>query len=242
MSFEKFNEDMNIIAALDDEPNDRGGMTAAELKARFDKAGRLLKEYINGLVDRMADRSAAGNIGVTPFTGVTAANLQAALEALQANINGVQAGTVSDGSITTAKLDDLAVTVNKLAQGAVWADKLASSAVTTVKIKNKNVTAGKLADGAVETEKIADMAVTVAKLASDVLAYFYKVTDSIPATAISGTLSGSQIANSAVTGTKLSMNDGNLGWIKLTKNTHYFDRLEEAPTDAGRLVFVKVEE
>ena len=30
--------DLNIIQKLDDEPNDVGGMTSAELKATFDKA------------------------------------------------------------------------------------------------------------------------------------------------------------------------------------------------------------
>lgn len=40
-------KDLNIIQALDDEPNDVGGLTAAELKAKFDEAGNLIKEYIN---------------------------------------------------------------------------------------------------------------------------------------------------------------------------------------------------
>ena len=47
MAFEKFNKDMKIISALDDEPNDVGGLTAAELKAKFDEGGEDLKEYIN---------------------------------------------------------------------------------------------------------------------------------------------------------------------------------------------------
>lgn len=47
MAFEKFNKDMKIISALDDEPNDVGGLTAAELKAKFDEGGEALKRYIN---------------------------------------------------------------------------------------------------------------------------------------------------------------------------------------------------
>lgn len=39
--------DLNIIQKLDDEPNDVGGMTSAELKATFDKAGNIIKGYIN---------------------------------------------------------------------------------------------------------------------------------------------------------------------------------------------------
>lgn len=47
MAFEKFNKDMKIISALDDEPNDVGGLTAAALKAKFDEGGEALKRYIN---------------------------------------------------------------------------------------------------------------------------------------------------------------------------------------------------
>lgn len=48
MALTNFEKDMAIIQALDDEPNDVGGMTAAELKAKFDEGGLAIKEYING--------------------------------------------------------------------------------------------------------------------------------------------------------------------------------------------------
>ncbi len=47
MAFEKFNKNMQIISALDDEPNDVGGLTAAELKAKFDEGGEAIKKYLN---------------------------------------------------------------------------------------------------------------------------------------------------------------------------------------------------
>lgn len=39
--------DISFISKLDDEPNDVGGMTSAQLKAEFDKAGNTIKDYIN---------------------------------------------------------------------------------------------------------------------------------------------------------------------------------------------------
>lgn len=39
---------MNIVSALDDQPNDVGGLTAAELKAKFDEGGNAIKLYLNG--------------------------------------------------------------------------------------------------------------------------------------------------------------------------------------------------
>ena len=47
MAIEKFNKNMAIIAALDDEPNDVGGMTSAELKNKFDEGGKAIQSYMN---------------------------------------------------------------------------------------------------------------------------------------------------------------------------------------------------
>lgn len=41
------NGSFNIIQQLDDEPNDVGGLSAAELKAKFDQAGVTIQSYIN---------------------------------------------------------------------------------------------------------------------------------------------------------------------------------------------------
>lgn len=43
----ELDEDLDVIQKLDDEPNDVGGLTASELKAKFDKAGNIIKDYIN---------------------------------------------------------------------------------------------------------------------------------------------------------------------------------------------------
>ncbi len=47
MALLTFDKDMDIIAALDDQPNDVGGLTAAQLKAKFDEGGAALQEYLN---------------------------------------------------------------------------------------------------------------------------------------------------------------------------------------------------
>lgn len=47
MALKEFDKDMDIIAKLDDEPNDVGGMSSETLKSMFDKGGNLIKEWIN---------------------------------------------------------------------------------------------------------------------------------------------------------------------------------------------------
>ena len=50
MALSKFEKDMQIIQALDDEPNDVGGMSSTELKATFDEGGEAVKEFLNGVL------------------------------------------------------------------------------------------------------------------------------------------------------------------------------------------------
>lgn len=50
MEIAKLSDDLNIISALSDEPNDVDGLSAQELKAAFDKSGLLVQTYINDVL------------------------------------------------------------------------------------------------------------------------------------------------------------------------------------------------
>ena len=43
MALTRFTKDMAIISALGDEPNDVDGLSAADLKAKFDEGGQAVK-------------------------------------------------------------------------------------------------------------------------------------------------------------------------------------------------------
>ena len=45
-----FDDDLEIIQKLDDEPNDVGGLTPAELKAKFDEGNLTAQQYINNVL------------------------------------------------------------------------------------------------------------------------------------------------------------------------------------------------
>ena len=127
MAYSKITDDMNIIQALPDEPNDVGGLTAAQLKAKFDEAGNKIKAAFNNLVDElngMESGSSASEISFTRSAGVPAENVQDAIENVQSQIAGVSQGAVADGSINTLKLADGAVTAEKLAIDAIGWKKL----------------------------------------------------------------------------------------------------------------------
>ena len=177
MPFTRLTKDMNIISKLDDEPNDVGGLTAAELKAEFDKAGNAVKDWINTvLLPSLESEGGAGRIGISTVSGLTGAlTVQAALEKVVTQMKEITQGAVADGSINAQKLADGAVTAEKLAalavaaealaEGAVTAEKIAPGAVTGEKLAAASVGGAALADGSVTTAKLADKSVTTAKLA-----------------------------------------------------------------------------
>lgn len=97
MEFSQFTKDMAIIQQLDDEPNDVGGLTAQQLKAKFDEAGEAVKTFLNeSLLPQLASNSAAEALGAT-LNGETM-SIQHALDLLQ--MATLQAGNVPLGGST----------------------------------------------------------------------------------------------------------------------------------------------
>ena len=124
MAIPQFTDDINIIQKLADEPNDDNGLSADELKAKFDEAGVLFKKYIN---EKLLPSISAMNTPFTSIVGVEAQNVQEAIAALYEQLtNAVIEGLVPDGTIGTVQLANNAVTGAKLAEGAVTADKMAA--------------------------------------------------------------------------------------------------------------------
>lgn len=59
-------DDLDNIQKLDDEPNDVGGLSAAKLKAEFDKSGNTIKEYLNEtLIPQLSDTVAEAEVRAT---------------------------------------------------------------------------------------------------------------------------------------------------------------------------------
>lgn len=201
--------DLSIISLLDDEPNDVGGLSAEELKAKFDEAANAIKDYINEtLLPELASEIGAGNIGITTIAGVTGAeNVQAALEKLELQLIDMTQGAVADGSINADKLADGAVTAAKLANLAVTAAALSAGAVETAKIAELAVATSKLAELAVTSAKIADKAV-IRRCIGDKAVGTAQIGDAAVGTEQIDdvAVTADKIANSAVTAAKIETN------------------------------------
>lgn len=86
MAIPRMNDDMDVIAKLADRPNDTQGLTAAQLKARFDKSGVDIQKYINDtLLPYLESGSAAASMGIEAIPGLDAETVQAALEEIYAD-------------------------------------------------------------------------------------------------------------------------------------------------------------
>ena len=180
-------DELGTVSTLDDRPNDTGGLTAAELKAKFDADSGTLKTYLNDvLIPFLEGTSAAASLGITTIPGFSADNIQTALEQIVQAMQDVTQGSVADGSITLLKL---AAEVTAVALGGAAAihthgagdinsgvldaaripvldgTKLGTGSVGTAQLGAAAVTAEKLAALAVLAQHIANGAVTTQKLA-----------------------------------------------------------------------------
>ena len=120
MSITPSTDDLNIIAVLDDEPNDVGGLTPAQAKAKFDEGAATIQTYIN---DTHIPELDAVHL---PYQYGVEGTIQDAMEDLTVGVmpdNTVTAAKLTSDSVTTAKIVDGNVTLAKLGS-----DVLASEA------------------------------------------------------------------------------------------------------------------
>lgn len=130
MAIPQFTNDMNIIAGLSDHPNTDDGLSAAQLKAKFDEGGNLLKSYINNsLIPNALARPGLTGImkstnGTTLVTATENVDYAAATHASRHATGGADEITPSD--IGAATPSDVAAATSAAYTGtaaaASWED------------------------------------------------------------------------------------------------------------------------
>ncbi|MGC5326420.1 hypothetical protein [Brevibacillus sp. SYSU BS000544] len=122
---------------------------------------------------------------------------------------------IQDGTVSTSKIANAAITSEKLADGATTTAKIADNAVTTGKIADANVVTAKIADNAVTTSKIVDANVITAKIA-DLAITTLKIADQGVTTPkiADKAVTTQKLADGAVTNVKIA--DGAIDYAKLS--------------------------
>lgn len=171
--------------------------TAAQNKKVFDAlVTAVVREKFNALIDELTGTAAAAQLGITTIPGFSAGNVQTALEQIVQAMQDVTQGSVTDGSITLAKL---AAEVTAVALGGAAASHthsagdIASGVLDLSRIPVLDGT--KLGAGSVGTAQLGAAAVTSEKLAAL----------SVLATHIAqGAVTAQKIAPGAVTAEKIA--------------------------------------
>lgn len=217
MSFNdcKISESQIQTTGVQSQPDTLTG-SAADNKMVFDALPTLAIQKLNSLIDQMQQQAAAGQIGVTPFDGMTAQTLQEALEQIQADIGGNYGGEDGAGKVgytpsegveeDTVQAAIEAVQANltayiakiKAATGAAEVGNAPIAGMTATNVQHAleelrknidNIVSGIIPGGSITSEMIQDGAVTADKLGSDVTG------DTIPTSASDPTTISSQLSN-----------------------------------------------
>lgn len=101
MSIPTLDTDLSIIQKLDDYPNDVGGLSASELKAKFDEGVLALQTYINTV---LIPALLAEKLPFSPTQAINADTIQAAIENVQKQIANSVAGAIPNNTIGLEKM------------------------------------------------------------------------------------------------------------------------------------------
>lgn len=177
MALPKFEKDILIISKLADEPNDVGGLSAEELKSKFDEGASLIKDYINEeLLPKVESDIEAAALGITSGGGIGGDTLRDGSITGEKLANGsIGKGKLAMGAVESDNIADSSINVFKLADSCVTEKKLSNGAVTGKKIAADSINADHIFTGAVVNDKIATNAVTADKIASGAVSTVYYV-------------------------------------------------------------------
>lgn len=101
MSIPKMTTDLAVIQKLSDLPNSTDGLTAAQLKAKFDEAPLAIQKWLN---ENLVPSLTAENIPFTATSEINAGNLAEAIQDVHTQVKDASSGSIVNGSVTTAKL------------------------------------------------------------------------------------------------------------------------------------------
>lgn len=148
-------------------------LTGASIAANTLTYDKIQQVGANKLLGRSASTGNVEEIDCTVYirTLLDDANVATARSTLELGIvatgNTINTSLLEDLSVTTGKINNLAVTAAKLASDAVETAKILDGAVTSAKIQTSGITGSNVSAGAIDTVHLATSGVTLAKMAAN---------------------------------------------------------------------------
>ena len=165
----------------------------------------------NKLLGRSASTGNLEEIDCTVYirTLLDDANAAAARSTLELGVvatgNTINTSLLEDLSVTTGKINNLAVTAAKLASDAVETAKILDGAVTSAKIQTSGITGSNVSAGAIDTVHLATSGVTLVKMAANSVGTIQLVDSGITqAKLASGSVTTINLVDSAITLAKMA--------------------------------------
>jgi hypothetical protein len=148
-------------------------LTGTSIAANTLTYDKIQQVSANKLLGRSASTGNVEEIDCTVYirTLLDDANAAAARSTLELGVvatgNTINTSLLEDLSVTTGKINNLAVTAAKLASDAVETAKILDGAVTSAKIQTSGITGGNVSAGAIDTVHLATSGVTLIKMAAN---------------------------------------------------------------------------
>lgn len=115
MSIPKLTADLAVIQKLSDLPNATEGLTAEQLKAKFDEAAETIQKWIN---ETFIPAIKAENIPFAATSEIKADNVDRAIHAVYEQIQNAATGAIVNGTVSKEKL--AAALMERVFGGRVW--------------------------------------------------------------------------------------------------------------------------
>lgn len=101
MNIPTLTKDLAIIQKLSDLPNSTDGLSAAQLKAKFDEAALAIQSWLN---NSFIPALKAENLPFTASDQLNVSDVQSAIQLVFEQVRDASSGTITNGSVTKAKL------------------------------------------------------------------------------------------------------------------------------------------
>jgi len=164
------------------------------------------KSYVDGLITSVQNTTLPGNVFSADNTiTITDNNPGVGDVDLSISNNSVSTAKIQDNAVTSAKFADGSVTSLKFGTASVTTTKIADQAVTTAKLEVSAVTSNRIAAGAVGSTKLADNGISAIKLQSDSVTTDKIQDDAVTTAKINASAVGTtELADDAVTTAKIA--------------------------------------
>jgi len=164
------------------------------------------KSYVDGLITSVQNTVLPGNVfSADNSIAITDNNPGVGDINLSLSDNSVSSAKIQDNAVTSAKFADGSVTSLKFGTASVTTAKIADQAVTTAKLAVSAVTSNRIAAGAVSSTKLADNGIAAIKLQSDSVTTDKIQDDAVTTAKISASAVGTtELSDDAVTTAKIA--------------------------------------